>query len=69
MQQAREHHQAAHAAQMDASQHRELRDLFVTRLREEDPQFWTYERLAAAVGCSSELIAVIIRRHKEGSTS
>ena len=31
------------------------------QLRSDDPQRWTYPALAAAVGCSPELIAHIVK--------
>lgn len=58
---AREAHAASLAAVVTGNQHREVRDHLVRSLRREDPAQWTYARLAQAVGCSPELIAVIIR--------
>jgi hypothetical protein len=60
-QQAREHHRASAAATAEAEQHRDLRNKLVRELRKSDPQQWTYQRLARAVGCSPELIAAIIK--------
>lgn len=60
-QQAREHHRASADATAQAKQHQEQRNQLVRKLREEDPQRWTYKALAAAVGCSSELIAAIVQ--------
>ncbi|TDP97891.1 hypothetical protein EV186_103870 [Labedaea rhizosphaerae] len=60
-QQAREHHRAAQAAQEAAKQHQRQRNELVRRLRAEDPQHWTYQAIARAVGCSPELIAAIIK--------
>lgn len=60
-QQAREHHRLAAEDEQRAAGHRDLRDRMVRLLRAEDPRFWTYPRLAEAVGCSPELIAHIIR--------
>jgi len=37
------------------------RDQLVRQLRREDPEQWTYVALAQAVGCSPELIAVIVK--------
>jgi len=31
------------------------------RARQEDPDRWSYSALAAAVGCSKELIAAIVK--------
>jgi len=60
-QQAREHHRAAGADEASARRHRQQRDALVRQLRAEDPQHWTYPALAAAVGCSEELIAAIVK--------
>lgn len=60
-QQAREHHRAAVADDQSARQHRDQRDRLVKQLRAEDSERWTYPALAAAVGCSPELIAAIIK--------
>ena len=57
---ARQHHRAAVAAEADAAQHRDARDAAVRALRAEDPQRWTYEALAAAVGCKPQLIRWIL---------
>ena len=56
-QQAREHHRAAQADEAGAARHRAQRDDVVRRLRAEG---WTYAALAQAVGCSQQMIAVII---------
>lgn len=63
-QQAREHHQQAAELGEQADRHREQRDQLVRRLRADDPKRWTYPALAAAVGCSPELIAYIIKGRK-----
>jgi AraC-like DNA-binding protein len=60
-QQAREHHREAGGSEKQAARHRGQRDHLVRQLRAEDPRQWTYPALAAAVGCSPELIAHIIR--------
>lgn len=60
-QQAREHHRAVSDKESEAARHRELRDDLVRQLRAGDPQWWTYPRLAAAVGCSPQLIAHIVQ--------
>lgn len=62
VQQAREHHRHAAEAGEMAAQHRTQRDNLVRQLRSADPDRWTYVALAKAVGCSPELIAVIIRQ-------
>lgn len=60
-QQAREHHASAARAQDQAARHREQRDELVRALRRDDPGTWSYGALARAVGCSPELIAVIVK--------
>lgn len=57
-QQAREHHRAASEGERLARQHRHQRDELVRALYNSGE--WTYTSLAAAVGCSPELIAKII---------
>ena len=59
--QAKREHRQSRARDAEARQHREARDYLVRVLRREDPSYWTYTRLAAAIGCSPELIAHIIR--------
>jgi hypothetical protein len=63
-QQAREHHRQAADAGKLADRHRAQRDRLVRQLRADDPAYWTYARLAGAVGCSPELVAVIIRDYR-----
>jgi hypothetical protein len=63
-QQAREHHKAAGRTDHEADEHRQQRDALVRMLRAEDPDYWTYVKLASAVGCSKELVAVIINPKK-----
>lgn len=65
--QAREHHLCAAAADAQAALHRGERDRIVLQLRKEDPKKWTYQALANAVGCSRELIAVIVRQDRESA--
>ncbi|WHU45134.1 hypothetical protein QNM97_13845 [Gordonia sp. L191] len=60
-QQAREHHLRSKESEAVAEQHRLSRNRLVRVLREEDPKRWTYRALASAVGCSSELIAAIVK--------
>lgn len=60
-QQAREHHRLSQQADAEAARHREIRDRLVRRLRESDPDSWSYGSLARAVGCSPELIAYIVK--------
>ena len=59
--QAREHHVRGQESDRQAEQHRAARNRLVRALRAEDPRAWTYRRLAAAVGCTEELIAAIIQ--------
>ena len=58
---AREAHRRASDADELAGRHRAERDHLVRTLRADDPQWWTYSALAAAVGCSPELIALIVK--------
>jgi hypothetical protein len=62
VQQAREHHRRAAEALALAERHRQQRDALVRRAREEDPDRWSYGALAAALGCSKELVAAIVKR-------
>ena len=62
--QAREHHRRAAEAAALADRHREQRDALIRRARETEPGRWSYSALAAAVGCSKELIAAIIKNRK-----
>lgn len=57
--QARREHQQADVDAAAAAQHRARRNTLVRALRDEDPERWTYTALAAAVGCTKELIAAI----------
>lgn len=66
-QQARQHHEAAARTSHDADVHRRLRDEIVRALRAEDPGYWTYVKLAEEIGCSKELIALIINPKKVGT--
>jgi len=54
------------AAEADrvAEQYRAERDRLIHQLRDEDPQRWSYGALAAALGCSRELIAMIVKRKR-----
>lgn len=63
---ARECHQAAAELERNAAVLRAQRDHVVLTLRAEDPRKWTYDRLAASLGCSRELIAVIVRSGRPG---
>lgn len=55
----------AAGALADAERHREQRDQLVRALRRDDPARWSYSALARAVGCSPELIAVIIKKVRD----
>lgn len=61
-QQAREHHRESAELTEQAARHREQRDRLVRQLRADDPAKWTYPALAAAIGCSPELIAHIVKK-------
>ncbi len=60
-QQAREQHRRSLEASEQAAVHRVQRDRLIRQLRQEDPERWTYPALAAAVGCSPELVAAIVK--------
>jgi len=59
---ARELHRKAAEADEVAARHRAERDRLILQLRAEDPERWTYTAIAAALGCSRELVALIARR-------
>ena len=59
--QARKAHAASLRAMDRAAAERAKRDALVRALRRDDPDTWSYGRLARAVGCSPELIAYICR--------
>ncbi|MCW2544016.1 MAG: hypothetical protein JWM40_1568 [Frankiales bacterium] len=59
---ARELHLKAAEADDVAARARAERDRLINQLRDEDPKRWSYGTLAAALGCSRELIALIVRR-------
>lgn len=59
---ARELHRKAAEAEQLASRTRAERDDLIRRLREQDPDRWSYAALAQALGCSRELVALIIKR-------
>jgi hypothetical protein len=65
-QQAREHHRASAEGERLARQHREQRDELVRALYGTGD--WSYTSLAAAVGCSPELIAKIINPQRQRRT-
>ncbi len=57
--QAREHHEAL-------ARHRAARDHLIRQLRSENPQYWTYRRLARALGCAHQLISYIVGKEEHG---
>lgn len=59
--QARQHHRSAAVSEKEAAAHRAARDRLICQLRAEDPARWTYAALAAAVGCSPELVAHVVK--------
>lgn len=59
---ARELHRKAAEADALAARYRLERDRLIHGLRAEDPARWSYTVLAAAIGCSRELIALVARR-------
>jgi hypothetical protein len=44
-----------------AERHRQQRDALIHRARKDDPGRWSYNVLAAVIGCSKELIAAIVK--------
>jgi hypothetical protein len=44
-----------------AERHRQQRDALIRQIRANDPDTWSYSGLAAAIGCSKELIAAIVK--------
>jgi hypothetical protein len=61
IQQAREHHRRAAEALALAERHRQQRDALIRQARQDDPGRRSYTALAAAIGCSKELIAAIVK--------
>lgn len=59
---ARELHRKAADADRVAAQFRAERDRLILQLRAEDPVRWSYSAVAAALGCSRELVALVCRR-------
>lgn len=62
MARARDLHERALEADELAARQRAQRDELILRLRAEDPKRWSYGALASAIGCSRELIALVVRR-------
>jgi hypothetical protein len=56
-------HRLAAEADALAASRREERDRLILQLRAEDPQRWSYTALAQALGCSRELVALVLRRN------
>lgn len=61
---ARELHAKAAEADQLAAHYRAERDRLIHQLRAEDPQRWSYGAIAAATGCSRELVALILKRSR-----
>lgn len=59
---ARELHRKAAEADELAARYRLERDRLIHQLRAEDPARWSYSAIAAALGCSRELVALVSRR-------
>lgn len=55
---AREHHRLSRRSAEEAQRHRDQRNTLVRQLHTDGG--WTHRTLAAAVGCSPELIAAIL---------
>jgi hypothetical protein len=58
---ARDLHRKTSTAYLDQKRYRVERNKIIRTLRAEDPRLWTYQALAAAVGCSKDLIAAIVQ--------
>lgn len=63
---AREMHERAAEAERRAAELRARRDDLIRRLRAEDEERWSYGAIAAAVGCSRELVAQVVKRRSPG---
>jgi hypothetical protein len=59
---ARELHRKAAEADAVAARHRAERDRLIRQLRDDDPARWSYGALAKAIGCSRELVALVLKR-------
>lgn len=59
-------HQQAAGLTEQSRQSRVARDAIIRALRASDPKTWTMGNLAAAVGCSKELVAHILRQGVPG---
>jgi hypothetical protein len=58
---ARDLHRSASTSRAHLERYRFERNKLIRELRAEDRELWTYQALAAAVGCSKELIAAIVQ--------
>jgi hypothetical protein len=58
---ARDLHRSAGTSRAHLERYRVERNQIIRELRAEDRELWTYQALAAAVGCSKELIAAIVQ--------
>ena len=65
--QAKKLHRASISDSDRAAQRRAQRDELIVQLRTEDPSTWTYARLGNELGCSPELIALIMRKAAESA--
>lgn len=65
--QAKKLHRASISDSVRAAERRAQRDELIVQLRTEDPSTWTYARLGAELGCSPELIALIMRKAAEAA--
>lgn len=61
---ARELHAKAAEADQAAARYRAERDRLIHQLRDEDPSRWSYGALAEVLGCSRELVALVVKRHR-----
>lgn len=61
---ARELHRQAAEADAVAARCRAERDRLIRVLRAEDAERWSYGTLAQALGCSRELVALVLKRKK-----
>ena len=63
---ARELHRQAAEVDAQAARLREERNRLIHQLRAEDPARWSYGAIAAALGCSRELVALVLRTGRAG---
>ena len=62
---ARELHRKAAEAEALAARQRAERERIMRQVRADDPKRWSYGALAKALGCSRELVALVIKRQAE----